>query len=316
MNAARPSTSQPRPRQRPEQTCAKSPTRSPDASPPNHEGILGWPGRPTYAFARDSRRPVTSSADGMKIAYPPAVNRAAGRGLSQHSARQHLACGEALLTLMGMLLITHDLGVIAGRSDRVVVMYAGRVVESGEMLELVTRRRHPYMAALMESIPHIPWRSEESPQQHPGNAARSHRAAEGVRFAPRCRYARTAAGTRTHSSSSQARSACMPASSRSIRLPRPMQAPGAQQTARRRNRTTAAIRWWCSITSSRSFRSGEAFPVTRGRNPRSLRCLAQDCHGRDTGPGGRIGMRHDYARKTVRRARAVQTPEPFRSRDR
>ena len=56
---------------------------------------------------------------------------------------------------MGLLLITHDLGVIAGRTDRVVVMYAGHVVETAETPELFAHRRHPYTAALMESIPRI-----------------------------------------------------------------------------------------------------------------------------------------------------------------
>jgi oligopeptide/dipeptide ABC transporter ATP-binding protein len=90
---------------------------------------------------------------------------------------------------MGMLLITHDLGVIAGRSDRVVVMYAGRVVESGETLELFKSRRHPYTAALMESIPHIHGNQKRVLYSIPGMPPDLTNPPHNCRFAPRCRYA-------------------------------------------------------------------------------------------------------------------------------
>ena len=54
---------------------------------------------------------------------------------------------------MAMLLITHDLGVVAGRADRVMVMYAGRIVEHGDDADVFDRMRHPYTQALLESIP-------------------------------------------------------------------------------------------------------------------------------------------------------------------
>ena len=53
------------------------------------------------------------------------------------------------------LLITHDLGVVSGLCDRVVVMYAGKVVESGSTEEVLTRPRHPYTSALLRSLPRI-----------------------------------------------------------------------------------------------------------------------------------------------------------------
>ena len=56
---------------------------------------------------------------------------------------------------MAMALITHDLGVIAGLADTVVVMYGGRIVESGPVGELFTRPRHPYTAAVLRSMPRI-----------------------------------------------------------------------------------------------------------------------------------------------------------------
>ena len=56
---------------------------------------------------------------------------------------------------MGMLLITHDMGVIAGHADRVNVMYAGRVVETAEAVELFDEMHHPYTQALLAAIPPV-----------------------------------------------------------------------------------------------------------------------------------------------------------------
>ncbi|HEY6108002.1 MAG TPA: ABC transporter ATP-binding protein, partial [Gemmatimonadales bacterium] len=56
---------------------------------------------------------------------------------------------------MAVLLITHDLGVVAGTADRVVVMYAGQVVETAPTPELFAHPRHPYTEGLMESIPRL-----------------------------------------------------------------------------------------------------------------------------------------------------------------
>ena len=56
---------------------------------------------------------------------------------------------------MAMLLITHDMGVIAGHADRVQVMYAGRMVEATETQNLFAHMRHPYTHALLASIPRL-----------------------------------------------------------------------------------------------------------------------------------------------------------------
>jgi oligopeptide transport system ATP-binding protein len=56
---------------------------------------------------------------------------------------------------MGIVLITHDLGVVAETADRVAVMYAGRIVETGAIDEVFTRPAHPYTAGLMNSIPRV-----------------------------------------------------------------------------------------------------------------------------------------------------------------
>jgi peptide/nickel transport system ATP-binding protein len=90
---------------------------------------------------------------------------------------------------MGMLLITHDLGVIAGRSDRVVVMYAGRVVETADTRDLFAHRRHPYTAALMESIPHVHQGQNKVLYSIPGMPPDLTDPPDHCRFAARCRYA-------------------------------------------------------------------------------------------------------------------------------
>ena len=54
---------------------------------------------------------------------------------------------------MAVILVTHDLGVIAGRADRVAVMYAGRVVETTATTALFADPRHPYTEALFEALP-------------------------------------------------------------------------------------------------------------------------------------------------------------------
>src|SRR4029453_14605242 len=54
---------------------------------------------------------------------------------------------------MAVVLVTHDLGVVAGRTDDIAVMYAGRVVEKAPTATLFARVRHPYTEALLKSIP-------------------------------------------------------------------------------------------------------------------------------------------------------------------
>ena len=90
---------------------------------------------------------------------------------------------------MGLLLITHDLGVIADHADRVVVMYAGKVVESADTKDLFAAKRHPYTEALLDSIPTRTTNREESLLSIPGLPPDLANPPPGCRFAPRCRYA-------------------------------------------------------------------------------------------------------------------------------
>jgi oligopeptide/dipeptide ABC transporter ATP-binding protein len=91
-------------------------------------------------------------------------------------------------TRLGMLFITHDFGIVARMCDRVAVMYAGRIVESGPVRAIFREPRHPYTQALMASVPRL----DETVQRLPsidGQPPALHRLPTGCRFAPRCRYA-------------------------------------------------------------------------------------------------------------------------------
>jgi len=89
---------------------------------------------------------------------------------------------------MSVMLITHDMGVIAETADRVAVMYAGRIIETGPV-EAVTRTpRHPYTVGLMASIPSMRVREAEL-KQIDGAMPRLHAIPPGCAFNPRCTFA-------------------------------------------------------------------------------------------------------------------------------
>src|SRR6202161_1251545 len=83
---------------------------------------------------------------------------------------QILALLETLKQKLGMamILITHDMGVIAGRTDRVIVMYAGRVVETADAAVLFEEMHHPYTQALLASIPQLHQDSKKALHAIPG----------------------------------------------------------------------------------------------------------------------------------------------------
>jgi peptide/nickel transport system ATP-binding protein len=90
---------------------------------------------------------------------------------------------------MAMILITHDLGVVAGRADRIAVMYAGRMVETADTQSLFRNMRHPYAEALLNSIPRLENPSHTRLDAISGRPPDMVRPPVGCRFAPRCRYA-------------------------------------------------------------------------------------------------------------------------------
>ena len=92
-------------------------------------------------------------------------------------------------TNSALILITHDLGVVARYADRVVVMYAGRVVESAPAAELYAHPRHPYTRGLMASVPRLDGNTDERLIPIEGQPPDLARLPPGCAFAPRCRQA-------------------------------------------------------------------------------------------------------------------------------
>ena len=99
---------------------------------------------------------------------------------------------------MSIVLITHDLGVIAGTCDRVLVMYAGRIVESGSTEAIFYRSRHPYTKALMASMPSTHGQGETL-FTIPGLPPDLVEPMAGCAFAPRCSKVEAGCGTCSYS---------------------------------------------------------------------------------------------------------------------
>lgn len=87
---------------------------------------------------------------------------------------------------MGMILITHDLGVVAGRADDIAVMYAGRIVEKAPTKTLFKAMRHPYTQALIDAIPKVNEPSHTKLSAIPGRPPVIIDPPPGCSFAPRC----------------------------------------------------------------------------------------------------------------------------------
>ena len=86
---------------------------------------------------------------------------------------------------MAIVMITHDLGVIAETADQVAVMYAGQIVEYAGTQALFTRPRHPYTRGLLRSIPRLD-AEQERLDIIPGVVPDARAFPQGCRFAPRC----------------------------------------------------------------------------------------------------------------------------------
>ncbi|MFH5187390.1 ABC transporter ATP-binding protein [Paenibacillus sp. TAB 01] len=88
-----------------------------------------------------------------------------------------------------IMLITHDLGVVAEMADKVVVMYAGQVVEEADVFTLFDDPKHPYTQGLMASIPHLEFEAGQRLASIPGTVPSLHHMPKGCRFHARCAYA-------------------------------------------------------------------------------------------------------------------------------
>lgn len=91
-------------------------------------------------------------------------------------------------TNTAILLITHDLGVVAEMADRVAVMYAGQIVEEADVNTLFQNPKHPYTLGLMNSIPKLE-EDQERLESIPGMVPPAYAYPVGCRFAPRCKFA-------------------------------------------------------------------------------------------------------------------------------
>jgi oligopeptide transport system ATP-binding protein len=89
---------------------------------------------------------------------------------------------------MGLILITHDMGVVADVADRISVMYAGRIVEEAPVHDIYARPAHPYTKALLGSIPRLDYKGQQL-NVIKGLPPNLTRIPDGCAFHPRCRYA-------------------------------------------------------------------------------------------------------------------------------
>lgn len=88
-----------------------------------------------------------------------------------------------------IIMITHDLGVVAGICDRVLVMYAGRTMEYGNARDVFYRPSHPYSIGLLNAVPRLDGEESETLTTIPGNPPNLLRLPTGCPFQPRCAYA-------------------------------------------------------------------------------------------------------------------------------
>ena len=95
---------------------------------------------------------------------------------------------------LGVLLITHDVGVVAELADRVAVMYAGQVVEQADVRTLLTAPQHPYTQALMAAVPGLHDDKARRLYAIPGAVPERYDTLAGCRFAPRCPHAEGCGG--------------------------------------------------------------------------------------------------------------------------
>jgi oligopeptide transport system ATP-binding protein len=88
-----------------------------------------------------------------------------------------------------VMLITHDLGVVAGMADRIIVMYAGHIVESAAALDIFQKPHHPYTVGLLRSVPRLDEKRKESLVPIPGLPPDLIGGTKGCAFADRCDFA-------------------------------------------------------------------------------------------------------------------------------
>jgi oligopeptide transport system ATP-binding protein len=97
-------------------------------------------------------------------------------------------CGLTQQFQVAVLLITHNLGVVAKYAHRVNVMYAGRIVEQGTVQDIFYRPKHPYTVALLQSVPRLDWNKTDKLVPIDGQPPDLLRRPSGCAFHPRCAW--------------------------------------------------------------------------------------------------------------------------------
>ena len=88
-----------------------------------------------------------------------------------------------------LVVVTHNLGLVSRYANRIYVMYAGRVVESGTTEDLLTRPRHPYTLGLLKAVPKLDDNKDQDLIPIPGAPPNLAKLGDGCAFLPRCPYA-------------------------------------------------------------------------------------------------------------------------------
>lgn len=101
----------------------------------------------------------------------------------------HLIAELRQKSSMSIIIITHDLAVVADIADHIIVMYAGQMVERGSARDIFYRPQHPYTQGLLKSVPRLDRVSDTSLQAIPGNPPNPVDVPAGCRFRDRCKYA-------------------------------------------------------------------------------------------------------------------------------
>ena len=231
---------------------------------------------------------------------------------------------------MAVLLITHDMGVVAGRADRINVMYAGQIVEATTTATLFDGMRHPYTQSLLASIPQLDQDTRPAVLDFsiPGLPPDLADLPDGCRFAPRCRlvHDRPLPCARCRRSTGDARKshtlpACWHPRSTGSLPKQPVAARGAARAGEGSPPTSRAPPLLAD------HRSGQGVPGRQLAGPLEVPRLGQGRvrgvrHGtgrRDLRSGRRVGMRQDNARAADRgagqaRLGAVAAQRPRRRR--
>jgi oligopeptide transport system ATP-binding protein len=95
---------------------------------------------------------------------------------------------------MAIVLVTHDMGIVAEMADRVLVMYAGQIVEEAKVMDLFYQPAHPYTRALLQTVPNILDEADRKLESIPGIVPERYQDITGCRFASRCPYAEEGCG--------------------------------------------------------------------------------------------------------------------------